>query len=217
MRIGIFGATGVIGQRIRTEAAQRGHQVTAFSRNHTSDQDWREADILDPGEAIDGLDVVVNAINSGRDPETAIENAQLFPAAASALLKALERRPATRVLVVGGAGSLEVSPGLQLVDSDGFAESLPEQLGVPAEYVKVVLAHREALNLYRLSDRQWTYLSPSSGLIPPGERTGRYRLGGDQLLDVTADISAEDLAVAVLDEIELPRHLQRRFTVGSAA
>ncbi|MGC7102380.1 NAD(P)-dependent oxidoreductase [Amycolatopsis lurida] len=215
MRIGIFGATGVIGQRILTEAQHRGHQVTAFSRNPAKDQ--RQADVLDPGDAIDGLDVVVNAINSGRDPETAIENAQLFPASATALLKALERRPATRLIVIGGAGSLEISPGRHLVDSDGFAESLPGLLGVPAEYVKVVLAQREALSLYRQSDRQWTYLSPSSALIQPGERTGRYRLGGDQLLDVTADISAEDLAVAVLDEIELPRHLQRRFTVGSAA
>ncbi|UJW35863.1 NAD(P)H-binding protein [Saccharothrix sp. AJ9571] len=217
MRIGIFGATGVIGQRILAEADRRGHQVTAFSRNPAADPRHRRADVLDPGDAIDGLDVVVNAINSGSDPEAAIANARLFPAAATALLKALERRPATRLVVVGGAGSLEVSPGLQLVDADGFAESLPAQLGMPAEYVEVVLAHREALNRYRLSNRQWTYLSPSSGLIRPGERTGRYRLGGDQLLDVTADISAEDLAVAVLDEIELPRHLQRRFTVGSAA
>src|SRR5947209_35514 len=83
-------------------------------------------------------------------------------------------------LVVGvEAGSLEVQPGLQVVDVEGFAERLPESLGVPPDYVKVVLAHREALNLYRLSNRNWTYLSPSAGLITSGERTGRFRTGGN--------------------------------------
>lgn len=88
---------------------------------------------------------------------------------------------------------------------------------MPPDYVTVILAHREALNLYRLSNRNWTYLSPSAGLVRPGERTGRFRVGGDQLLvaaDGSSGISAEDLAVAILDEIEQPRHIQRRFTVG---
>ncbi|MCX0274456.1 hypothetical protein NLM24_27930 [Nocardia zapadnayensis] len=74
---------------------------------------------------------------------------------------------------------------------------------------------RDALNIYRTSNRLWTYLSPSSGRIDPGERTGRFRIGGDQLLDTGGrDISAEDVAVALLDEAQLPRHIQRRFTVG---
>lgn len=76
-------------------------------------------------------------------------------------------------------------------------------------------ALRDALNVYRVSNRLWTYLSPSSGRVEPGERTGRFRVGGDQLLDTGGrDISAEDLAVALLDETELPQHIQRRFTVG---
>lgn len=138
----------------------------------------------------------------------------MLPAAASALLAALDQHPTVRLIIVGGAGSLEVRPGLQVVDVEGFAADLPRTLGVPPEYVDVVLAHREALNRYRLSNRNWTYLSPSAGLIQPGPRTGRFRVGGDQLLEGAGGISAEDLAVAVLDETELPSHVQRRFTVG---
>jgi putative NADH-flavin reductase len=106
---------------------------------------------------------------------------------------------------------------VQVVDAEGFADGLPAALGVPFKYVHVVRAHREALELYRLSNRNRTYVTPSAGLVQPGERTGRFRIGGDQLLvreDGTADISAEDLAVAVLDEAEQPRFVQRRFTVG---
>jgi uncharacterized protein len=92
--------------------------------------------------------------------------------ARSALLTALERHASTRLIVVGGAGSLEVKPGLQVVDVEGFAERLPDALGLPPEYVKVARAHREALNLYRMSNRNWTYLShcrvpPSPAVGPP--------------------------------------------------
>jgi putative NADH-flavin reductase len=224
--IGIFGATGLIGQRIVAEALNRGHRLTAFTRSaarvprENGDVTWRVADVLDTDQvaaAITGLDVVVNAINTGSDIPDMIANAHVLPAAASALLKALEQRPATRLIVVGGAGSLEVQPGLQMVDIEGIAERFPEWLGLPSEYMKVVLTHREALNLYRLSNRNWTYVSPSAGPIRPGERTGRFRVGGNQLLvmaDGKSDISAEDLAVAIINEIEWPQHIQRRFTVG---
>ncbi|MGY1981696.1 NAD(P)-dependent oxidoreductase [Nocardia gipuzkoensis] len=97
---------------------------------------------------------------------------------------------------------------------DKFTRTLTDVLEVPAEYARVVRALRDALDIYRLSNRHWTYLSPSSGRINPGERTGRFRIGGDQLLLGGADISAEDVAVALLDEAEQPRFLQRRFTVG---
>jgi putative NADH-flavin reductase len=225
MRIGVFGATGVIGGRIVAEAVARGHQVTAFTRDPArigqgGDADWRLADVLDPAsvaEGIAGLDVVVNAINAGRDIPDTIANAHVLPSAATALIKGLEAHPAARLIVIGGAGSLEVAPGLTVVDTDGFAESLPANLGVPPEYVKVVRAHVEALDAYRTSNRNWTYISPSAGLVQPGERTGRFRIGADELLvraDGTSDISAEDLAVAAVDEAETARHLKRRFTVG---
>ncbi|GAA3661167.1 NAD(P)H-binding protein [Nonomuraea antimicrobica] len=239
MRIGVFGATGVIGSRVVAEAVERGHQVVAFTRDaarippEASDPaevtlggvtaggvTWRVADVLDVADvvgALQGLDVVVNALNSGRDIPDTIANADVLPSAARVLLEALESHPVARLIVIGGAGSLEVRPGLQVVDVEGFAEGLPQALQVPPEYVKVVLAHREALGLYRLSNRNWTYVSPSAGRVEPGARTGRFRTGGDRLLvreDGTCDISAEDLAVAVIDEAEAPRHVQRRFTVG---
>ncbi|MGH3170614.1 MAG: NAD(P)-dependent oxidoreductase [Trebonia sp.] len=231
MYIGVFGASGVIGSRVVSEAASRGHRVKAWTRDGsraapgTDAVQWGVADVLDPecvGRVIDGIDVVVNAINAGRDVSRAIANAGILPGAADSLLTALERHLATRLIVVGGAGSLEVRPGLQFCDVEGITDSFPAELGVPPEYITVIRAHREALNRYRTSNRNWTYLSPSSWLMSPAGRTGRFRVGGDQLL-VSADnggginpsgISAEDLAVAIIDEAELPRHIQRRFTVG---
>ncbi|MBV9326021.1 MAG: NAD(P)H-binding protein [Chloroflexi bacterium] len=227
MNIGVFGATGTIGRSVVAEAVSRGHRVMAFTRDasripvDTGSVTWTVANVLDAqnvGQAIDGLDVVINAINTGKDLPDMIANAVALPAAARSLLKALEHHLSTRLIVVGGGASLEVQPGLQAMDVDGFAEQLPEMLGVPSEYFTVMLAHRDALNLYRLSNRNWTYLSPSAGQIASGKRTGRFRIGDDQLLvagdGTIGDMSAEDVAVAVIDEAEMPRHVQRRFTVG---
>jgi putative NADH-flavin reductase len=226
MEIGVLGGTGVIGSRVVTEALDRGHRVTAFTRSparvpaEPGAVRWVVTDPGDPARLatdLAGLDVVVNAINAGNDIAETIANRETFPATARALLRAMEELPRLRLVVIGGAGSLEVAPGTRVVDLEGFAESLPDSLGVPVEYAHVVRAHVEALNLYRLSDRNWTYVSPSAGLVQPGKRTGRFRIGGDQLLvreDGTSDVSADDLAVAVLDEIEQPRFVQRRFTVG---
>ncbi|WP_280435180.1 NAD(P)-dependent oxidoreductase [Nocardia carnea] len=224
MDIGVFGATGVIGSRVVAEAVRRGHRVRAFtgdaervSRDSADTEwqvaNWRDADSI--AEAITGLDVVISAVNAGHGIAETIERAGDFVVGAHAMVDALARHPAIRVIVVGGAGSLEVAPGRQLVDEPGFAQNLPRDLGVPADYHHVVSALRDALNVYRMSNRLWTYLSPSSGRVEPGERTGRFRMGGDQLLDTGGrDISAEDLAVALLDEAALPQHIQRRFTVG---
>jgi putative NADH-flavin reductase len=226
MRIGVFGATGAIGGRIVVEAVERGHQVTAFtsSQERAGEESaavtWRVADVLDHASiaaVIGGLDVVVQAINAGRGVPDTIANADVFPRAAKAMVKALESHPDTRLIVMGGAGSLEVAPGLMVVDVEGFAEGLPDALGVPVEYANAVRAGVDALAVYRTSNRKWTYISPSAGLILPGERTGRFRVGGDHLLvraDGTSDISLEDLAMAAVDEAETARHVQRRFTVG---
>jgi putative NADH-flavin reductase len=226
MEIGVLGASGVIGSRMVTEALDRGHRVTAFTRSPTrlpaepGAVRWVVTDPGDPARLttdLAGLDVLVNAINAGNDVPETIANREALPATARTLLRVMEELPRLRLVVIGGAGSLEVAPGTRVVDLDGFAENLPASLGVPVEYAHVVRAHVEALNLYRLSDRNWTYVSPSAGLVQPGKRTGRFRIGGDQLLvreDGTSDISADDLAVAVLDEIEQPRFVQRRFTVG---
>ncbi|WP_159924038.1 MULTISPECIES: NAD(P)-dependent oxidoreductase [Nocardia] len=224
MDIGVFGATGVIGSRVVAEALQRGHRVTAFTRDAArfparhGDETWAVADWLNAesvAAAIAGLDVVVSAVNAGHGIADTITNAHDFVVGARAMVAALDRQPRVRLIAVGGAGSLEVAPGVQLLDTgDEFIRNLTEVLDVPAEYVEVVRALRDALNVYRLSNRNWTYLSPSSGRINPGERTGRFRIGGDQLLVGGADLSAEDVAVALLDEAEQPRFIQRRFTVG---
>ncbi|WP_454199002.1 NAD(P)-dependent oxidoreductase [Nocardia sp. Marseille-Q1738] len=224
MDIGIFGATGVIGSRVVTEALQRGHRVTAFTRDaaripaERGQETWAVADWLNADSiaaAIAGLDVVVSAVNAGHGIPDTIANAGNFVVGAQAMVAALNRQPRVRLIAVGGAGSLEVAPGVQLLDTgDDFTRTLTEVLDVPAEYAEVVRALRDALNVYRLSNRNWTYLSPSSGRINPGTRTGRFRIGGDQLLVGDADISAEDVAVALLDEVEQPRFIQRRFTVG---
>lgn len=226
MRIGVFGATGAIGGRIVVEAVERGHEVRAFTSDPdrfgpaVEGVDWQVADVLDPASVaagLGGLDVVVSAINAGRGVPDTIANADVFPRAADAMIEALTSYPDLRVIVMGGAGSLEVAPGLTVVETEGFAEGLPEGLGVPVEYVKAVSAGVEALNRYRTSNRNWTYISPSAGRIEPGERTGRFRIGGDQLLvraDGTSDISLEDLAMAAVDEAETARHVKRRFTVG---
>ncbi|WP_328392368.1 NAD(P)-dependent oxidoreductase [Nocardia sp. NBC_00416] len=224
MHIGVFGATGVIGSRVAVEAIRRGHTVRGFTTSESripDDRgevawqvaDWRDADSISTGIA--GLDVVISAVNAGHGIDDTIARAEDFVVGASAMVAALARHPETRVLVVGGAGSLEIAPGRQLVDEPDFADNLPRNLGVPREYHRVVSALRDALDVYRTSNRLWTYLSPSSGRIDPGERTGRFRVGGDQLLDTGGrDISAEDVAVALLDEVRTPRHIQRRFTVG---
>jgi putative NADH-flavin reductase len=224
--IGVLGATGTIGGRVVAEAVDRGHRVTAFTRSSAripvepGTVRWAVTDPRDPARLatdLADLDVLVNATNAGNNVTETIANADAFPAIARALLTAMETLPRLRLIVVGGAGSLEVAPGKRVVDVDGFAENLPAALDVPVDYVNPVLAGVEALALYRLSDRNWTYLSPSAGRVQVGKRTGRFRIGGDQLLvqeDGTSDISADDLAVAVLDEVEQPRFVQRRFTVG---
>jgi putative NADH-flavin reductase len=236
MNIGIFGASGTIGQRVVAEALTRGHQVTGFTRNPPrvgSEQRgvvWRIANVLETesiAQAIANVDVIINSYGPGPSSnaagkyepaavEVAVRNAGTLVAAASALLKALDSRPALRLIVIGGAGSLEVAPGLQGVDSGPGLVAALEDLGLPEAYKAVVAAHRDALNVYRTSNRNWTYLSPAHWTVP-GTRTGRFRLGRDQILigeDGQSRISCEDYAVALLDEVEVPRHIQQRFTIG---
>jgi putative NADH-flavin reductase len=132
------------------------------------------------------------------------------------LLKALESRLATRLIVVGGAANLEIAPGKTTDEDEARLREVLKSLGVPEDYVVAARGHRDALHALRISNRRWTYATPPAE-IRPGERTGRFRVGGDQLLfDASGRswISYEDFAVAILDEIEWPQHIQRRFTVG---
>jgi len=202
MKIALIGASGNVGSRILEEALRRGHNIVAIARDAGKipartgvtavAADVRNADVL--ASAIKGADVVVS---SGRF--TTFTAADLLPAVKAAGVK--------RLAVVGGAGSLEIAPGKALIDTPEF----------PAEYKPEASAGRDFLNALRAeTELDWTFLSPSA-LFTAGERTGQFRLGGDQLL-VGADgkswISYEDFAVALLDELEQPRHVRARFTVG---
>ncbi|KPH75100.1 NAD(P)-dependent oxidoreductase [Bosea vaviloviae] len=202
MSIALIGATGFIGSRILNELVSRGHAVTAIMRNPEKVPALAgvtavKGDILDR----DGLAKLL----AGH--EAAISSVHYLASDADALLGAVKQSGVKRYLVVGGAGSLEVAPGVKLVDTPEF----------PAVYLDEARkggAYLELLKQDKTLD--WTFLSPSA-IIAPGERTAKFRLGLDQLLvDGNGDskISAEDYAIALVDELEKPAHSRRRFTVG---
>ncbi|HEF4753248.1 NAD(P)H-binding protein [Burkholderia multivorans] len=207
LNIALFGATGMIGSRIAAEAARRGHRVTALSRRPGAAGDGitaKAADLFDPASvaaALPGHDVVASAYGPKQD------DAANVVAAVKALVEGARRAGLKRVVVVGGAGSLEVAPGKQLVDTEGF----------PAEYKAVALAHRDALDyLKTVDDLDWTFLAPAA-LIAPGERTGTFRTGtGKLIVDANGDsrISAEDYAVAFVDALEQRRFVREIATVA---
>ncbi|WEO99738.1 NAD(P)H-binding protein [Streptomyces sp. FXJ1.172] len=213
-KIALFGATGTIGSRILDEALNRGHQVTAVVRDPAKLAATRPGlavmtgDVLDPASVADaaqGQDVVLSAVGGGDGPGHV---ATIRPAAESLVagLRALGDR-APRLITVGGAGSLRTADGRQVWDAEGLPEAL----------LQIMHAHGDALDFYRtVSDVRWTNCSPAA-TIAPGERTGTYRNAIDDLIvdaDGQSRISAEDYAVALLDEIEKPQHVGERFTVG---
>ncbi|WP_306361274.1 NAD(P)-dependent oxidoreductase [Nocardia sp. CC227C] len=231
MFIGVIGATGNIGQRVVSEALMRGHHVQAFSRDASHRRSthpnltWASLDVFDSDAVaarLPGLDILVSCYqpgNAARDFDDtvarSIADPTVYATVARSLLRALDTHPRTRLLTVGGAGSLETAPGRVAADDERLGELLTD-LGLPAAYAEAVRGHRDALDVLRTSNRRWTYFSPAD-LIEPGQRTGRFRIGTDQPVvaaDGTSRISMEDAAVALLDEIELPRFVQRRFTVG---
>jgi putative NADH-flavin reductase len=213
MNIALIGATGFVGSPVLSELLSRGHKVTVLARTPSKLPAQAglavvKADALDAAQvakAVAGHDAVISAYNPGWS-EPKIHDLHLQ--ASRAIVEGVKASGVKRLLVVGGAGSLYVAPGLQLVDTPPF----------PAEYKQGALAARQALNeLKKETTLDWSFVSPPIGLAP-GERTGQYRLGGDDLLpgqgDQPAGISVADLAVAIVDEIETPRHVQKRFTVA---
>jgi putative NADH-flavin reductase len=202
MRIAVYGATGMIGGRVVAEALARGHEVTGITRSGgdlPADASAVQGDAGDPGLAkrIAGeADVVVSAIGPSRTGGVMREYLAQLRTLAETLGDA-------RLIVVGGAGSLLVD-GTRLLDSPGF----------PEIYHAEALIGAEALDYLRgLGDAtDWTYLSPAP-VIQPGERTGSYRIAADS--PAGDSISAEDYAIALLDEIDRPAHHHRRFTVAS--
>jgi uncharacterized protein len=210
MRLLLYGATGMVGQRILAEAVERGHEVTAAARNPDRVQELpgvtlRQGDILD-ADCVAGLasghDAIVSAVGPGHagDPSFLVEAARILIAAAE--------QSGVRLVVLGGAVCSEDEPGLLPSATTDFA----------ATWMGLLPAHRDALDLYRSAPASvdWTSVSPAA-TVELGERTGRYRTGGDQpIMDDQgrSRISADDLAAAILDEVEQPRHRRQRFTVG---
>lgn len=212
MKIALIGATGYVGAALLEEALNRGHQVTALVRNPQKLPQHERlsaiaADVNDVAALtalLRGHDAVLSAYNPGWDQADIREQ---FIAGSQAIVAATKAAGVSRLLVVGGAGSLYVAPGLQLIDTPTF----------PAEYKEGAEGARQALNQLREeSSLQWTFLSPAA-LLQPGPRTGQFRIGGEQLLmngEQPGNISVADLAVALLDETEQPQHIRQRFTVA---
>jgi hypothetical protein len=201
MKIAVYGASGMVGSRIAAEAVGRGHEVAGITRSGGEVPAGVRAvrgsanDIASVKEAAAEADVLVAAIGPSR---TGGDHQDYLDAIDT--LVAAVRGTATRVLVVGGAGSLVVN-GNRVVDGPEF----------PGEYKSESLTVSQALENLRASDVAWSMLSPAF-VIAPGERTGTFRLGLDE--PVGDHISAEDFAVALVDEIERPAHQRRRFTLG---
>lgn len=215
MRIVLFGATGNIGRRIVDEALQRGHTVTGVVRDpeKVKSPDPRvrlvKGDATDPESVANvarGADVIVSAISPRPNPRG--RAAPSLAQAAKALLEGARKAGVKRLLVVGGAGSLEVTPGKRLMDAPGF----------PDAYKPEAQEGADSLDVYRKegSGIDWTFLSPAAE-IGPGSRTGRYRSTDDQFLadpQGHSRISYEDYAMALVDELERPKHKGKRFGVA---
>ena len=206
MKIALIGATGFVGSKILAESLDRGHDVTAIVSDSAklpthAKLSGAEVDATDAGAlatAVADHDLVITAFNPGRDPDGS---------GTQAIIDGTKRSGVGRLLAVGGAGTLEIAPGRRLVDQPDF----------PAEWKAGALRTAAFLDQLRAEqDLDWAFVSPAANLAP-GERTGRYRVGGDQFMTDEAGesrISLQDYAVAMLDEAERPAHHRVRFSVA---
>ncbi|WP_321357091.1 NAD(P)-dependent oxidoreductase [Pseudomonas extremaustralis] len=201
-KIAIIGATGRAGSQLLEEALRRGHSVIAIAR-HTDTLAARpgvtvkQVDALDAAalqQAVSGSDVVISAVHFATLP-------------AASVIDPVKKAGVKRLLVVGGAGSLLLPGGGRVIDSEGF----------PAEYKAEASAGAAFLDVLREEKTlDWSFLSPSAEFVED-KRTGTFRLGQDDLL-VSSEgrswISFADFAIALIDEVETPKHSRQRFTVG---
>lgn len=211
MKIGVIGATGKAGSLILKEARERGHEVTAIVRNAaklTEEVTALEKDVFDlKAEDLQVFDVVVNAFGAPAGQE------HLHVDVGSVLIEAMKGAPETRLIVVGGAGSLFVDEAqtVRLIETPEF----------PKEYFPT--ASNQGKNLEDLQNTtgiKWTFISPAAFFNPEGKRTGSYQKGKDNLIvNSKGDsyVSYADYAIAVIDEIENPQHVNERFTLVSEA
>ncbi|MEW9523829.1 NAD(P)-dependent oxidoreductase [Agrobacterium radiobacter] len=199
--IALIGASGNAGSRILKELSDRGHKVTAIARSPEKIASLpnvvaKQGDVFDQAglsELLKGHDAVISAVHfTASDPVTLIE--------------AVRASGVPRYLVVGGAGSLEIAPGQRVVDLPDFPAAYKAEATKGAEFLDRLRGEKQL---------DWTFLSPSAEFVP-GERTGKFRIGKDELLSNAegSRISFEDYAIALVDEIEKPQHSRQRFTVG---
>jgi putative NADH-flavin reductase len=208
MKIALCGGTGQAGSRILKELLDRGHTVIAIVRDPAKVKPQPgltavKGDVTDEASIVaasTGADALVSAYGPGP------EHPELLVPATEHLLSAARNCGVPRFLFVGGAGALEVAPGVTLIDSGHL----------PAEWLPIAQAHADALALARSSNVNWTSLAPSA-FFEPGQRTGKFRLATDSLImddKQQSRISFEDFAIALVDELERPKHEGQRFTVG---
>ena len=217
MKFAVIGATGYVGNAVVQELAARGHDVTAFARNTgkvfaAPNVRAVAADVTAAGfaEQLAGFDAVVSAFNPGwTNPDIGRD----FRDGYAAILAAAKSAGVPYLLIVGGAGSLYIAPGVQVIDTPDF----PKEIYDGANAARDLLTELRGRN-----DLNWAFISPPICLGADGghseDRTGKYRLGGDDALmdgDAPAGISVADLAIAIADDVAQKAHLHQRFTVAS--
>jgi uncharacterized protein len=208
MKVVLFGATGKAGSRLMQELVSRGHRVTAVARDVSklpavSGVTARQDDLSDvqhTADVVRGADAVISAYGppaNDTDELVGVTQRQI---------KAVRAAGVDRLLVVGGAGGLEVAPGVSLIDSGHL----------PAPYLPIATSHVKAFDVLRNSDVDWTYVAPAA-FFEPGERTGKFRTGSNELITTEngeSRISMEDYAIAMVDELESGANRRKRVSVG---
>jgi uncharacterized protein len=206
MEVVLYGASGNAGSRILKELESRGHDVTAAVRNPQKLPATVKSvtdDLSNTGriaEIVRGTDAVISAYMPPPN------NTDQLVTVTQRLIDAVRQAGSPRLIVVGGAASLEIAPGVTLLSSGHL----------PNEWLPIATSHAKALEVLKASDINWTSFSPA-GFFEPGTRTGKFRLGKDQLVTDANDkshITFEDYAVALVDELERPANIRARFTIG---
>src|ERR1700687_1223403 len=208
MKVALYGATGKSGSRISKELLSRGHQVVAITRdasklkpeNGISIKQDNLSNADKTAEVIKGADAVISAYAPPPNNTDALIDVTKLQ------VDSVKKAGVNRLLVVGGAGGLEVAPGVSLIQSGHLPEA----------YLPIANSHVKALKVLENSDIDWTYLAPAA-FFEPGQRTGKFRLGTKELISNSqheSRISMEDYAIALVDELENPSHRKQRFSVG---
>jgi putative NADH-flavin reductase len=208
MNVVLYGATGKAGSRIMQELLSRGHEVTAVARDQSKLNSAPgviiKQDDLSDVEKIIGIIEGSDAVVSAYAPP--VDDTDQLLGVTQRLIEAVKAAANSRLIVVGGAGSLEVEPGVTVINSGHLPEA----------WRPIAVSHSKVLDLLKASDIDWTYFSPAA-FFGPGTRTGKFRLGHDELIaDEKGEsrISMEDYAIALVDELETKAHPKQRFTIG---